>query len=300
MIRFVGPDVEGRLNWMALTDALAAGHALPRAELADTFLRRGTNTLLGRSALIDGMGALVKTATIFPGNSARGLPTVNGAASVFSDIDGTLEAMIDFDLLTRWKTAGDSLLAAMRLSPPQVERILLVGAGSVAHALREAYGSAFPDATFEVWNRSRERADSLARKYPGTAVAADLADAVGRADIVASATLSTEPVIEGRWLRPGQHVDLVGAFSADTREADDEALRRARIFVDSRDTVLEHIGELRDPISRGVVTPADVVADYYELERFERSADDITLFKNGGGAHLDLMTARYILSAAEG
>ncbi len=83
------------------------------------------------------------------------------------------------------------------------------------------------------------------------------------------------------------------------READDEALRRARVFVDSRETVLDHIGELRDPISRGVISAADVVADYYELERFERGPEDVTLFKNGGGAHLDLMTARYILSVAE-
>ena len=299
MIPFVGSEVEHRLDWVALTEALAAGHALPRASLGDTFLRRGEDTLLNRAAVIDGLGALVKTATIFPGNTARGLPSVNGAAAVFSDRDGTIEAMVDFQLLTKWKTAGDSLLAALRLAARPVRRILIVGAGPVARSLREAYAAAFPDATFAVWNRSRERAEALAREFPGTEVPEDLPRAVADAEIVSCATMAAEPVIAGRWLRPGQHLDLVGAFRADMREADDDAITRARLFVDSRETVLDHIGELRDPISRGVISPADVVADFYELESFARHPADLTLFKNGGGAHLDLMTARYILSAAE-
>jgi ornithine cyclodeaminase len=102
-------------------------------------------------------------------------------------------------------------------------------------------------------------------------------------------------VLQGAWLRPGQHVDLIGAFRADMREADDTALTRSRVFVDSRETVLDHIGELKDPIARGVISAGDVVADFYELDRFTRSPDDITLCKNGGGAHLDLMVARHIL-----
>jgi ornithine cyclodeaminase len=107
--------------------------------------------------------------------------------------------------------------------------------------------------------------------------------------------MSADPVLRGAWLRAGQHVDLIGAFRADMREADDETLARARIFVDSRDTTLDHIGELKDPLERGVITRDDVVADFYELDRFTRDRDDITVFKNGGGAHLDLMTARHIL-----
>lgn len=294
---WVGPEFEGRFDWIALTDALAAGHGLPRGDLGDTFLRRGEDTVLTRSASIDGLGALVKTATVFPGNVARGLPSVNGAVSVFSDRDGSLEAMVDFHLLTKWKTAGDSLLAARRLAPESVERILLVGAGAVSRGLREAYGAAFPDASFAVWNRSRARAEALAEAFPGTEVVVDLAEAVRTADIVSSATMSTEPLIEGRWFRAGQHIDLIGAFRAGMREADDAAMTRSRIFVDCRETVLDHIGELSDPIWRGVIGRGDVLADFYELDRFERRSEDITLFKNGGGAHLDLMTARYFLSA---
>ena len=112
--------------------------------------------------------------------------------------------------------------------------------------------------------------------------------------------MSTEPVLRGAWLRPGQHVDLIGAYRPDMREADDEALRRSRIFVDSYETTIGHIGELKIPLAAGVISKTDVLADYYALDRFERAPEDITLFKNGGGAHLDLMTCAYILDRWRG
>jgi ornithine cyclodeaminase/alanine dehydrogenase-like protein (mu-crystallin family) len=289
---------ESVLSWAGLTQALAEGHALPRAEIGDTFLRRDPDTLLTRSAWIDGLGIAVKAATIFPGNPAHDRPTVNGAVTLYSDLDGTLQAIIDFHLVTKWKTAGDSLLAATLLAPPRVETILVIGAGSVAHSLIVAYRSAFPDARFLLWNRTANRAQALATRHPGATVVRDLPDAVHQADIITCATMTTDPVLRGDWLRPGQHIDLIGAYRSDMREADDTALTRARLFVDSRTTTLDHIGELRDPLARGVITPDAVVADYYDLKQglFRRnSPDDITLFKNGGGAHLDLMTARHIL-----
>ena len=110
--------------------------------------------------------------------------------------------------------------------------------------------------------------------------------------------MSTAPLLKGSWFQPGQHIDLIGAYRPDMREVDDEALRRARVFVDSRETTVEHIGELKIPIASGAFKSCDVVADFYQLDQFGRqSADEITLFKNGGGAHLDLMTCRYILEA---
>jgi len=295
------PFAEGerRLDWIELTEAIAAGHGRPLAGMADVFLYRGRDTVLSRAAFVDGLGALVKTATVFPGNAAAGLPTINGAVCLFADATGELEALIDFHLVTKWKTAGDSLLAARRLARPGSRRILILGAGTVAGSLIEAYGAAFPGARFTLWNRTRARAEDLAARHPGVAVADDLAAAVAEADIVASATMSTDPVIRGEWLRPGQHVDLIGAYRPDMREADDEALRRARLFVDARASVLDHIGELKDPIARGVIRREDVVADFSDLASgtfARRSDEEITLFKNGGGAHLDLMTARYILS----
>ena len=289
-----------RLDWLSLTEALVAGHRLPSAEINDSFLHRGPDTLLCRSAWIDGMGSLVKSATVFPGNPAGGKPAVNGGVQLFSDADGVLEAIVDFHLLTKWKTAGDSLLAARRLARPESREILIVGAGTVGHSLREAYAAAFPDARFSVWNRTQERASCMAGIYPGTRIAPDLEVAVSRADIVACATMSFEPIIRGEWLRPGQHIDLIGAYRHDMRETDDDALRRASIFVDSRETALEHIGELKQPLASGAIIREDVRADYYDMDAgcLVRSADDeITLFKNGGGAHIDLMTARYILEA---
>ncbi|MCP5036651.1 MAG: NAD(P)-binding domain-containing protein [Rhodobacteraceae bacterium] len=289
---------EPLLDWVGLMEALEAGHKLPRAQITDSFLYRGNDTVLSRAAWIDGLGIAVKTATIFPGNPACNKPSINGALNLYGDRDGVLEAIVDFHLVTKWKTVGDSLLAARLLARPQSSCILIVGAGNVAHALYEAYASAFPGARFMVWNRTPEKAEAMAAKYDNMLVATDLETVVRLADIVTCATMSTSALIKGEWLQPGQHIDLIGAYRPDMREADDEALRRAEVFVDARETVLEHIGELRDPIASGVIKAEDVKADFYDINEglFCRNSDqDITLFKNGGGAHLDLMTSRYIL-----
>jgi ornithine cyclodeaminase len=298
MTRTILFEAQQHLDWLALTDALAAGHDLPPAKVEDVFLYQGDNTLLNRSAWIAGLGVLVKAATIFPGNPAKGKPMVGGAVNLMSDDDGSLQAILDFALVTKWKTAGDSLLAARRLARPDSRNILIVGAGTVGHSLLAAYGAAFPDAKFTVWNRSPAGAETFAAQNPGVQVASDLETAVRAADIVTSATMSTVPIIMGEWLQPGQHIDLIGAYRPDMREADDAAILKSRVFVDNRHTTMEHIGELKAPLASGVITPAHVIADYYELSSFQRRTDDeITLFKNGGGAHLDLMTADYILRA---
>lgn len=290
-------DGQKNLDWLALTDALAAGHDGPRADVADVFLYEGDNTLLNRSAWIAGLGLAVKCATIFPGNKDAGKPVIGGAVNLFSGQDGALEAILDFALVTKWKTAGDSLLAARRLARPDSNHILIVGAGTVGHSLREAYGAAFPQAQFTVWNRSPEGAEAMQEAFPDVAIANDLETAVRSADIITSATMSTAPIIKGAWLQPGQHLDLIGAYRPDMREVDDEALRRARLFVDSFDTTVDHIGELKIPLQTGAIPRAHILADYYNLDAFVRTSDDdITICKNGGGAHLDLMTSRYILA----
>jgi ornithine cyclodeaminase/alanine dehydrogenase-like protein (mu-crystallin family) len=287
---------EATLDWIGLTDALAAGHSLPKAQIADTFLYRGDDTLLNRAAWIDGLGLAVKSATIFPGNPAKGAPMVNGGVSLYSDSNGTLDALVDFHLVTKWKTAGDSLLAARRLARPDSRKILILGAGTQGRGLHSAYSAAFPDAEFTIWNRSAENAKTMASEIPGLKIAYDLEQAIRAADIITSATMSTTPFIKGEWLQPGQHIDLIGAYRPDMREADDAALNRARVFVDSLDTTVDHIGELKIPIAQGVFDRDTIVADYYDMGEFVRTSDDeITLFKNGGGAHLDLMTSRYIL-----
>jgi ornithine cyclodeaminase/alanine dehydrogenase-like protein (mu-crystallin family) len=294
---WIGPEAEAHLDWLKLGEAFAAGHRLPRAQVKDSFLYRGDDTILSRAAWIDGLGALVKTATIFPGNAQAGKPTIGGAVSLLSDTDGTLAATLDFGLVTKWKTAGDSVWAATKLARPDSSRILIVGSGTVARSLHAAYRAAFPDAQFAVWSRTASSASAFAQAH-GIDHAHNLEAAVGAADIVTCATMTTDPVLRGDWLRPGQHIDLIGAYRPDMREADDAALQRASLFVDARATTLDHIGELKIPLGSGAITASDVRADYYDGEAMRRCSDDeITLFKNGGGAHLDLMTANYILNA---
>ena len=293
MTEIVPKEAERLLAWPGLLQALEAGHRLPRPVIKDMFLHRGADTILNRAAWIDGLGALVKVATVHPDNAARHLPTIHGAVTLFDDLTGELSAIVDFHLVTKWKTAGDSLLSATRLARKDATEFLLVGAGTVAKSMVEAYASAFPTARFTVWSRSRASAETM-----GLPVADDLEAAVRKAHVICTATMSSAPLIRGDWLQPGQHLDLIGAFKPGMREVDDTAMSRARLFVDSRETTIHHIGELIDPIASGAITEADVIADFSDDPALFRrtSADEITIAKNGGGAHLDLMTAHYIAS----
>lgn len=297
-VEIIGREAEPLLDWIELTEALKAGHHLPRAEIGDTFLYRDPDTLLSRAAWIDGMGAAVKSCTIVPGNPKAGRAMINGLVTLFDDRTGAVEAIVDFHLVTKWKTAGDSLLAARLLARPDSAVIVILGAGTVAASMIEAYGAAFPNARFLIWARRRAAAEALAARHANAAGTDDLEGAVRQADIIATTTMASEPLVRGDWLKPGTHLDLIGAYRPDMRECDDAVMRRARIFVNSRATTLDHIGELMMPLAAGVITRSDILADYYDIAdgRFRReSADDITLCKNGGGAHLDLMTSRYIL-----
>lgn len=296
-VDFVPFEAERLLDWHGLMAAFEAGHRLPKPDIKDLFVYRGADTILDRATWIDGLGALVKVATVVPGNAARGKPTIHGAVTLYDDVTGELTGLVDFHLVTKWKTAGDSLFAARRLARKDARRFLLVGAGKVAQSMVEAYSAVFPQAEFTVWSRSRESAAAM-----GLPVADDLEAAVRGADVICTATMATAPLIKGEWLQPGQHLDLIGAYKPGMREVDDAAMRRARVFVDARATTLHHIGELIEPLKSGAITEADVVADYYDDPALfvRRSDDEITIAKNGGGAHLDLMTAIYVQKAWRG
>ncbi len=290
-MQIVPKEAESLLTWAGLMDAFEAGHRLPKPDIKDLFVYRGADTILDRAAWIDGLGALVKVATVVPGNAQRGLPTINGAVTLYDDKTGILMALVDFHLVTKWKTAGDSLLSARRLARKDAKNFLLVGAGAVSRSMVQAYSSIFPEARFTVWNRSRPAAEAM-----GLPVADDLETAVKQADVICSATMATAPIIKGDWLQPGQHLDLIGAYKPGMREVDDTAMARARLFVDSRETTIHHIGELIEPLKSGAITEDHIVADFYDDPALyaRRSDDEITIAKNGGGAHLDLMTASYI------
>lgn len=296
-------DAIGRLDWRDAVAALRQGHMLPPAEIRDVFLGPPTGTMMSRSAYIEGLGYGAKTFTVFDGNAARGLPTVQGAMLVFDSEHGAPQAIVDSRLVTEFKTAADSVLGASLLARPDSRHLLIVGAGTVAASLAKAYTAVMPGIErISVWARRAEKADELVAGLghidAELRVVADLPRAVGQADIVSAATMARQPVISGDWVRPGTHVDLIGAFKADMREADDSLIAKAALFVDSRATTLGHIGELMIPMASGVITADDVLGDFYDLIRPEGrrrlGGDEITLFKNGGGAHLDLMIAFWI------
>jgi ornithine cyclodeaminase len=294
-------QIDAVLTWPALVDALDAGHRLGRGQSAALLLEEGGDVLLNRAAWKPGYGLGLKTVSCFFGHPSRTppRPSVQGLIVLFDHDDGRPLAVIDGAGITAWKTAADSALGSRYLSRPDARCLLSVGAGAMAKALIRAHLSVRPRITqILLWNRTPARAEALAAELRAedlaVEVAADLEAAVGQADIVSTATRSEQPLIRGAWLQPGAHLDLVGAFTATMREADDDVLRRGRLFVDARETTLEHIGELKIPIARGVIGVADVLADLYDLSAgfaWRRSPDDITVYKNGGGAHLDLMTA---------
>ena len=305
-----------QLCWQGVIDALIAGHRLPRAAITDTVLGHGTDRLLNRSARIDGLGYVVKSVTVFPNNPAREqfLPSVHGICTVFDECTGQVRALIDSELLTYWKTAADSVLGARLLGPAEPEHLLIFGAGQVARALIDAYTSIFPSiATVTLCVRRLQSADWLRQKLAADErrrtfalrISTEPVAVVPLADIVATATTSETPVLQGDWLTAGAHVDLVGAYTVSMREADDNTLQRGALYVDCSDTTVDHIGELVVPLASGAIKPDSVLGDLYDLI-MQSSEDDeriwdpqqITIFKNGGGAHLDLMVAHHLMSLA--
>ncbi|NVO05210.1 MAG: dehydrogenase, partial [Rhodoferax sp.] len=220
---------------------------------------------------------------------------------LFDGSHGSPLALLDGTEMTYWKTAADSALGADYLARSDARTLLMVGAGATAPHLVKAHRAIRPGLDrILVWNRTPERAQALVASLQGIAaeVVTDLRTAVQAADIVCCATASRTPILQGEWLRPGTHVDLIGGYTPDMREADDAAMRRARIHVDSRWFTVDHVGDLTQPIAAGVIDRSRVLGDLFDLccDRIpgRGHADEITLFKSGGGAHLDLMTAQHI------
>lgn len=241
----------------------------------------------------------VKIVTIFPGNGAKGLPAVMGNYLLMDGTTGQPVAMLDGQELTVRRTAAASALAARYLAREDSRTLLMVGTGAMAPHLVHAHATVRPITDVLIWGRSPDKAAGLAKLLDESRLsvrhATDLAAAVGEADIISCATLSADPLVQGRWLKPGQHVDLVGAFTPAMRESDDEAVRRARVYVDTRDGALTEGGDVVQPIRDGVIAAEDIQGDLYQLTRGEvagrGSADEITLFKATGAALEDLAAA---------
>lgn len=250
----------------------------------------------------DGAFLGTKTVTVFPGNLAKGTGSVAGTYLLMSGDTGEPLVTIDGHRLTLWRTAAASALAATYLARDDATHLALIGAGALAPYLARAHAAVRPIERVSIWNRSAPRAVALGQQLSrdgfSVEIVADAESAVRDADIVTCATLSTEPVLSGAWLKPGAHVDLVGAFRPTSREADDETVRRARLFVDTRGGALKEAGDLVIPIANGIIGEQAVEGDLFDLCRNRvkgrAGAQEITLFKSVGTALEDLAAAMLV------
>ncbi len=294
-----------------LIDRLAQLHQQPTDEMRDLLLTQPAaaaspemnNSFFIRAAWQHDRVMGAKIISIIPANSATNLPVIQAVYVLLDGQNGLPLAAIDGTVMTYYKTAADSALGARYLARQAVATMLMVGAGAMAPYLIKAHRAVRPSISrILLWNRTTRGAVDLAERLNNGEIEVEavenLANAVKQADLICCATRTTAPLIKGQWLRAGTHVDLVGAFTPDMREVDDQAIRRSRLFVNSRLTTIGEIGELMIPIKNGVINADDVLADHYDLCQNKhpgRTSDqEITVFKNGGGGHIDLMTARFI------
>ena len=307
-------DADKILNGMSFTtlvDELAAMHHDPIG-LVDEMLMESVDARDNASHFFIRTGwqpekaVGAKVITVFPrNNQQREWPSIQAVYILFEGVNGTPIACLDGTALTWIKTATDSALGSRLLSRENIETMLMIGAGQMAPHLVSAHFAVRPSLKqVKIWNRTSEKAAQLcaelAEKLPqiNFTPVSEIEPAARTVDLICSAISCEEPILQGAWLKPGVHVDLIGAYTPTMREADDECLRRSSLFVDARETTLRHVGELMIPLSNGVISEQDVLADLSDLCRQRHSGrqsdTEITLFKNGGGGHLDLMCARIL------
>jgi alanine dehydrogenase len=245
----------------------------------------------------------IKIVSVYPQNEKKGIDSVQGLYVLFDATTGLPLLCIDGASLTLRKTAANSALASRYLSRADASTMLMVGAGALAPHLIEAHKCVRNLRRIMVWNRTATRAEALINELAKKGIQAELTtnlqESAFEADIICSATMAKDPLIKGKWLKPGCHLDLVGGYMPDMREADDDAIRNATVFVDTRITTINHAGDICQPIANGLISENDIT-DSFQLIRGERpgrtSASQRTFFKSGGGGHEDLGTAQYLLS----
>jgi ornithine cyclodeaminase/alanine dehydrogenase-like protein (mu-crystallin family) len=304
---FDADATRARLPLAPLIDALRArfvgGCEVPQRHVHEIARRDGAvaGHVLLMPAWQAGAQLGVKVVTVFPGNAAAGLPSVHGVYLLLDAATGVPLAQLDGTELTTRRTVAVSALAASLLARDDASRLLIVGAGRIASLVADAMACVRPIARVQVWNHRAAGAQALAERLRARGVDArpvtDLGAAAADADIVSCATLSTQALIEGRWLQPGTHVDLVGSFTPAMREADSECVRRARVFVDG-DEALAKAGDLTQAAADGAFAPAQLQGTLPQLCRGEcrgrTDAREITLFKSVGSALQDLAGAQLV------
>jgi len=259
-------------------------------------------TLLMMPAWQAGDVAGIKLVTVAPENSSKNLPSIQGTYLLLDVDTGSMKAMIDAPSLTAKRTAAASALASKYLSREDSEKLLIIGTGTLAPQLIEAHASVRPIKQVYVWGRDIEKAKRVCQQVAHLDLLCfaieDLSEHIGEVDIISCATLSKDPLVFGKWLKHGQHLDMVGAYRPDMREMDDECLRKATVFVDNFEGALRETGDIKIPLATGVISKEDIKADLFALcrkeYRFNRNKEEITLFKSVGHALEDLTAARLV------
>jgi alanine dehydrogenase len=299
-------ELERLLDYPSLVDALAAGFAadwtVPVRHHYSIPMPHGEpeQMLLLMPAWEAGQAIGMKLATITPGNGPRGLPAVNAVYLLVDGPTGQPRALIEGATLTVRRTAAASALAARYLVRRDAARMLMVGAGALARPLVEAHCSQRSIKRVQLWARDAKKRDAKVKELAALGLPVEPAENLERsareADLISCATLSTEPLIRGAWLKPGTHLDLVGAFTPEMRESDDAAVGMASLFCDTRAGALKEGGDLVIPLKAGRITEAAVKADLADLARGKHKGrmteDEVTLFKSVGTAIEDFAAAR--------
>jgi ornithine cyclodeaminase len=301
--------VEKLLDYPALIEALRQGFAeewsVPVRHHYGIPMPQGEpeQTLLLMPAWDAGKAIGMKMVTVTPGNGGRNLPAIQGIYLLLDGATGIPKALIDGPALTARRTAAASALAADYLARKDASRMLMVGAGALSVPLVQAHRAVRPIREVEVWARDAAKAAAkvaeLAKLGIAATVATSLEASARAADLVSCATLSTTPLINGDWLKPGAHLDLVGAYTPQMRESDDRCIARASIFVDTRAGATKEGGDIVLPLKAGLITEASIKGDLFDLCRQisngRSSADEITLFKSVGTALEDFAAARLVV-----
>ncbi|MGE8064594.1 ornithine cyclodeaminase family protein [Pseudomonas sp. NPDC089569] len=298
-------EINSVMGWDAVLEALYAAHLGPRPTGDSFFLGDANYGLLSRGVILPGFGAGLKIASMCAANSHAQppRPVEDAAFVVIDESTKAIKAVLDGPAITRWKTAADSIVAARKLSRKDSSVLLVLGAGPVSKSLVDAYLHIRPTISkVLLWNRTPSKLNETCQELRGRGVKVeiveDLSAAVSEADIISAATSSTIPLIEGRDVKPGTHVDLVGGYREDMQEADIDLISKSRIFVDDRSTSYVS-GDIHIPLALGAISEAQIEGDLYDLcqdEGFSRAPGDITVYKNAGGAHFDLVISQFVIS----
>jgi len=253
----------------------------------------------------------VKLVTVVPESYKYDLPSIQGVYTLMDAVKGGVKAMIDAPSLTAKRTAAASALASSFMSNEGTASMLMIGTGTLSPELIRAHCSVRPIKLVKVWGRSREKALAVietVKNLPELAgvcfeAVTDLDLAISTVDLISCATMSQTPLIKGQLLKAGQHLDMVGAYRPDMREADDDCIRRSTIIVDNYKGALKETGDIKIPLDSGLLKVEDIKADLFELCKqdvtFNRNLDDITMFKSVGHALEDLAAAQLVVSELE-